>query len=102
MGEGQFFRAEPPDRLAELVCYTSCRIRETSHSGEMKFAAGSGLVLAWAGCSQAFVVPAGTGEFFFMIRRNTALLRMPILPVVFTMRGRFERGVGRKPMLSAK
>lgn len=42
-------------------------VANTSHAGDMKFAAGNGglvlgFLLAWVGCSQAFVAPPVTGE----------------------------------------
>lgn len=51
-------------------------LSETSDVGEMKFAAGSGvlgLMLASVGCSQAFVAPAGTGESHSFMKKAHSL-----------------------------
>lgn len=64
----------PPSKVSPCIVVSVARqvagnlsvscLRE-SDAGNMKFAAGSGvlgLMLAWVGCSEAFVAPAGTGE----------------------------------------
>lgn len=48
----------------------------------MKFATGSsvvGLMLAWVGCSQAFVAPAGTGESLSFMKTQSTVVVLPVM-----------------------